>query len=112
MRVGGVFSPGQRVCLLGSPADSSKIRLRASRAQAERDRVAVGTGGAGRFVNRWLILGQDAGQLLDCTGQIVQPAVRVAGCQGRSRMTSQLLQGPQIDAGAPAKGQVAVPESL
>ena len=56
--------------------------------------------------------GEEVRQFLDSAGQIVDAAVRVAGGEVRRRVTGQLLECPQVDAGAAPKGQVGVPQGV
>ncbi|HTU19238.1 MAG TPA: hypothetical protein VMG10_14350 [Gemmataceae bacterium] len=65
-------------------------------------------GGASRPIGG----GQKVGQPVHGAREVVQPAVRVAGRQRERAMAGQLLQRPQVDAGASSKRQVGVPERV
>ena len=78
--------------------------------RGRRDRGGIGPRGAeGAGLASAPIGRQEVRQHLDGAGQVVQPPMGVArGQQGRA-MAGQLLQGPQVDAGASAQRQVGVP---
>jgi hypothetical protein len=44
---------------------------------------------------------QEPGQFIDSAGQVVEPAMRVAGRQQRRRMAGQFLRGSQVHSPRP-----------